>query len=74
MEHLYTISPPIPKNPSPEAEIKNIIYNKTQSFEGATCYKAAIPPISFVFNVTSLEKVVYVTRGLREIFKVIITL
>jgi len=32
------------------------------------------PPISFVFNVTSLEKVVYVTRGLREIFKVIITL
>jgi len=31
-------------------------------------------PISFVFNVTSLEKVVYVTRGLREIFKVIIAL
>jgi len=31
------------------------------------------PPVSFVFNVTSLEKVVYITRGLREICKVIIT-
>jgi hypothetical protein len=74
MEHLYTISPLIPKNPLPEAEIKNIIYNKTQSFEGATCCEAAFPPpVSFVFNVTSLEKVVYITRGLREICKVIIT-
>jgi hypothetical protein len=32
------------------------------------------PQISFVFNVTLLVEVVYVTRGLREICKVIITL
>jgi hypothetical protein len=64
MEDLYTISPLIPKNPSPEAEIKNIIYKRTQSFEGTTWDEAVILPFSFVFNVTALEKVLYVTRGL----------
>jgi hypothetical protein len=64
MEDLYTVSPLIPKNPSPEAEIKNIIYKKTRSFEGAAWDEATIPPFSFVFNVTTLEKDLSVTRGL----------